>query len=389
MTAFNRHAFTNATPDAFAGHRPVPQPQRGQIDTLRALACLALVSFHVVGYTPQSGLGLPYDHQLHRINAVLVDLRMPLFSFISGYVFVVLLPQGSGFWAWDRIIAKARRLLLPMITVATVFWLMRAAMGVAQQDLWTIYVLPYAHFWYLQATMLIMISFIGLVWLTGGRGSQAAMILMIAGFAAWLYMPRAGLDIFAAKQAVRLSGFFAAGYLVAQAGPWVQRVLRKGAQRRLGALMLMLALLCGALTAQGIWVPDGTARVCLAILVGLGGSIALCLIQPYHVLLASLGRYSYAIYLFHIFFTAGTRDVAGHFVPDLPVALIWTLSVLAGLIGPIYVQRILLRHWACALFGLGLRRKPALIQARPKPAPATAPIAADRAVLSADTNPLV
>ena len=62
--------------------------RRTDIDTLRAMACIALVSFHVIGNSATAGLELPDTHPLHMLNAMLVDMRMPLFSFLSGLVFV-------------------------------------------------------------------------------------------------------------------------------------------------------------------------------------------------------------------------------------------------------------------------------------------------------------
>ena len=190
--------------------------RRTDIDTLRAFACLALVSFHVVGDTPAAGLELPSEHWLQRLNATFVDIRMPLFSFLSGYVFVVLAPKGAlGAWTLRRMAAKVRRLLLPLIVVGTLFWLVRSQMGGAQQSLWTIYVLPYAHFWYLQATILIMASFLGLIWAMGGQSRNAAWALFVGGLVLWLVVPRFDLNLFSYADALRLSFFFAAGFLAA------------------------------------------------------------------------------------------------------------------------------------------------------------------------------
>jgi peptidoglycan/LPS O-acetylase OafA/YrhL len=86
-----------------------------------------------------------------------------------------------------------------------------------------------------------------------------------------------------------------------------------------------------------------------------------------------LGHYSYAIYLFHVFFTAGTREVLSFLAPGLPMPLIWCLSVMAGLIGPVCVQRLLLRHRVSALLGLG------------RPAPGTGSVC-NRAVSAARTG---
>ena len=159
--------------------------RRTDIDTLRALACISLVSFHVIGNSGSSGLKLAETHPLRMLNAILVDVRMPLFSFLSGLVFVV---AGRGYadagWMRRGLLSKGRRLLVPMVCVGTLFWLMRELTGQSQQPLWSILVLPYAHFWYLQATFLIIAVFILLVWALDGRDRMAAVILAYGGCAA-------------------------------------------------------------------------------------------------------------------------------------------------------------------------------------------------------------
>ena len=63
--------------------------RRDEVDTIRAIACIALVSYHAVGGSPAAGMELDSTHWLAMMNAALIDLRMPLFSFVSGYVFHV------------------------------------------------------------------------------------------------------------------------------------------------------------------------------------------------------------------------------------------------------------------------------------------------------------
>lgn len=373
MTLISSDPFTPANPARGARAQavsPVVRSRAGDIDTLRALACLALVSFHVVGNSALTGMELPMDHPLHRMNATLVDMRMPLFSFLSGYVFLVALPEGPlGGWAADRMASKARRLLVPMATVGSLFWLARAGLGTPQQSYWSIFVLPYAHFWYLQATVLIMASFVALIWASGGQVRLAALVLMLGGLVLWLAVPRPDPNVFAISDALRLSGFFAAGYLAAQARPQVDGALGRGAQRRLGLAVLILALAVGLALAQGLWMPAFGVRLGLMVGIGMASCLALLLIRPQIAALAWLGPYSYAIYLFHVFFTAGTHEVLVRLVPDLPTVLGWGVALGAGLLGPIYIHRLMVQHPITAWLFLGLRRRGQ--GGQPGPAPAT------------------
>jgi peptidoglycan/LPS O-acetylase OafA/YrhL len=109
------------------------------------------------------------------------------------------------------------------------------------------------------------------------------------------------------------------------AQPWVRLVL--------AALALAMIL------AMGMPVANPERRTLAMLLTG----ISLCLlclgsglVIPW---LARVGRYSYAIYLFHVFFTAATR-IALHSIGINLLALDLLLGVLLGLSGPILVEML-------------------------------------------------
>src|SRR6185436_8195287 len=90
------------------------------------LACLLLVSYHVIGGDRDTGLRLADDHIAARINDFLALVRMPLFSFLSGMVYALRPLRGDiGPFASG----KVRRLLVPMLVVGTGFALLQAAMS--------------------------------------------------------------------------------------------------------------------------------------------------------------------------------------------------------------------------------------------------------------------
>jgi peptidoglycan/LPS O-acetylase OafA/YrhL len=339
---------------------PCDTGRRTDIDTLRALACIALVSFHVIGSSGSSGLELAATHPLRVLNTVLVDMRMPLFSFLSGLVFVAA-RRGSADAGWMRwrMLAKERGLLVPMVCVGTLFWLTRALTGQAQQPLWSILVLPYAHFWYLQATFLIIAAFILLVWVLDGRDRMAAVILACGGVAAWLLLPRPPIDLFSITGALRLSLFFGAGYLTAGGVPWGRLSSAASSKRQAGALLLVLVLASAAALASGALVLPAPWRSVAGLCIGLASCQALLLIRPVWPAMAWLGQRSYAIYLFHVFFTAGLHDATLALAPGLDPAIIWPLGVTAGLLGPVLLQEAILRNSLAAhlLLGLPLRRR--------------------------------
>lgn len=56
--------------------------------------------------------------------------------------------------------------------------------------------------------------------------------------------------------------------------------------------------------------------------------------------LAEIGRQSLPIYLTHVFFTAGTRDVLTHLWGTGPAAVILIASFAAGLLGPLFLRAV-------------------------------------------------
>lgn len=329
------------------------------IDTIRGIACIALVSFHVVGDTPRSGLELPSDDWLVTIQLCLADMRMPLFSFISGYVFTSLLrPQGS--WA-VLIRSKLRRLLLPMISVGTFYYLLRAAMNYPQPQLWEIYVGPYLHFWFLQATLLMMASLLCINMLTTRakrndtrRAAINAAILGSVGAIGTISGVTLGIPFFSISHAFYLAPFFMTGHVLGLfTHKWsVEPSLRTSFPALI--LLLFAASLSVALAFEYV-TPGNEIRRTLAILIGLITAITLFIIKPRNRVLAWIGGMSYAIYLFHVLFTASTGMVIGKAFPNLDVHYMYIPILVAGIIGPIILQMVLLKSGWLSFCMLGLR----------------------------------
>ena len=345
-----------ARPNARHTRAPVTTPRDCEIDTLRAVACIALVSFHVVGVSPASGMELPRDHALHLLNATFVDMRMPLFSFLSGLVFVSMAhsprpPQAM-------IAAKMRRLLLPMLTVGALFWLARDLAGQAQQPLASIVVLPFAHFWFLQATFLIMAVFILFCAVRPGYAVQIALGLMGLSAALWLAGPRPPINLFSVINAFYLMPFFMLGYVCAHGGVRDHMRRNRAALRPLAGMVLAGLVLIGAAVSTGAINAPPPMRRALGLAVGISFCLALLAFAPRHAAFARLAHYSYTIYLFHVFFTAGMIMALNRIAPGLPATAVWLASLGAGLLGPVLLHGILLRGRVLSLIFLGVRRRP-------------------------------
>lgn len=96
------------------GHASSPPSRNLAVDTLRGVACLLLVSFHVIGYSSTDGLHVGDDSALRYYTDSVDYLRMPLFTLLSGLVYAWRpLHDPSGYLSFMG--KKVRRLLVPYV----------------------------------------------------------------------------------------------------------------------------------------------------------------------------------------------------------------------------------------------------------------------------------
>ena len=314
-----------------------------EIDTLRGFAWVLLVSFHVVGVSADMGLHLPADHWLQQLNGALAYLRMPLFSFLSGYVYAFRPYRPGQSNVRGFIQGKMRRLLLPMLTVGTIFALMQNAIPGANQHVthwWLLHIVPVAHFWFLEALFIVFLILLALEhWRLLASPERFAGVWAVSVLAFVFLQATA---YFAVSGAVYLMPFFLAGLAC-------QRFdLRSLPVRWLAAAVLGLACVwLGALPqplSQGISLPG--------LLAGLSAAFLLLRSGWRWPALAYVGSYSFAIYLMHVFFTAGSRITftrlgVGNFY------VLFGLGTLLGIAGPMLAAQLIGRSAQLKLWLLG------------------------------------
>lgn len=331
------------------------------IETIRGLACLALVSLHVVGYTPRNAMELPLDDWLSILQRVFIDMRMPLFSFISGYVFLSVPKVGQTFKLLLK--KKARRLLIPMVTVGTLFWLTQSQFSSSPQPpLLSIYVFQFAHYWFLQATFLLMAGFLLLNAILGhffpeiDRNTLAtknAAAIGIIGAITWIGTSVSLVEFFSIGKAFYLAPFFMSGYLVASRKQWISSTFAPG--RKVAGVILVLLAGLGYFLASGSLVPGEEVRRFLSVLIGVSTAISLYILAPKSRVLAWIGDKSYAIYLFHVFFTAGALIIWRKVVPGgLDIHYAYPLGLTAGIVGPIILYQLITASSIASWLLLGL-----------------------------------
>ncbi|WP_299832307.1 acyltransferase [uncultured Roseobacter sp.] len=337
---------------------PSPRPKLTYIETLRGAACFGLVMYHVVGPHPQAGMELPSGHYLFLSMLLFVDFRMPLFSFISGYIFRAHVGSIAQFS--NAVARKFRRLMVPMISVGTVYWLVHLSMGRSVPPYVELFYLPYTYLWFLPATFLIMTLFYGFNLISGNRALliAGAVIVLAGGF--WVARVIWTPNLFASLNALYIAPYFMCGYLWANQARMQALVDRAYLVKRVrrGLCVLLVGLLLVKLASiLNVFEPSFHQQRLLRLFIGLSGCSLLLLVRPEISFLARIGQHSYAIFLFHVFFTGGFLEVVHRFWPTAPDLPVFAAGVAVGLTGPILTSALILRLPIAPLLFLGIRMK--------------------------------
>ena len=312
------------------------------IDTLRGLACLLLVLYHVIGADVSLGLRVE-DGPVRWLNDGLAYLRMPLFTFLSGLVYG-LRPFAGNSRAF--LVGKVRRLLIPMLFVGTLFAVLQALIpgtNSAVGPWYLLHIRPVAHFWFLESLFWVFL----VIWLLERWNliREVKGYLLALTLACALYLTVRGWFMLGIEGAIYLMPYFLFGLAFSR---FPLKPYLTSAWVRWGLLMLAAV----AVISMGMPVSNPDRRTVAMLAVGMSLcmlSLSLVRVVPG---LAAIGRHSYAIYLFHVFFTAAVRIALNlAHIKLLPIDILLGLAI--GLAGPIVLDRIASRFKWPALLLLG------------------------------------
>lgn len=312
---------------------------RIRIETLRGGACVLLVVYHVVGSDPTMGLRIS-DGALRTINDMLALIRMPLFAMIAGWVYAFKPIEPGSMRNFLR--AKAKRLLVPMVCVGSIFIVTQSLTpGTNAVYSGIPFVQPVAHFWFVEAIFLIFVLVAALD--AAGMLDTLRKLAVASAIASAAYFHGSPLQIFASGGAIYLLPFFLLGLGLGRFREVLALLHRPLIQ---AALVVFVIFQLGVLDVRA-------DRQSLASLLAGTSLCALAIGSNFrNNLLTLIAKYSFAIYLFHVFFTAGVRiglEQAG--VANLTIHV--TAGVAAGIVGPAVLQVWLRRHPVadCLLLG--------------------------------------
>jgi acyltransferase len=319
---------------------PKARHQERSIQALRGLAVILMVAGHVIG--PQAGNGLRFSDTSgwHYAYLALADIRMPLFTLISGYVYAMVPVEAWGDYP-KLMRAKVRRLLIPLVSVATLMYLVKRVAPGLNSDMhaipiWRIYTFGFEHLWFLQAIFLVFLI-VGILDALGMLATRARWLGVLAFTVivfVFVYVPYQD-DFFSFNEALRLLPFFLLGY----------GLRRHRALDLRGAPAAAMLAAFGAiytvrlLTIFGLYHPQPYEDRVIAITVGVTGLVLMYSMRGLidTKALAWIGGFSFGIYLLHVFAAAGARVV----LERLGVHSGWALFVfclVTGIAAPIIFQ---------------------------------------------------
>lgn len=352
------------TASALGPFKSPGKPKNLHVETLRGLACIFLVYYHVLG-TDGGGISLLASGTgyMHAADSMLF-VRMPLFTFISGFLYGLRPVTAATAVPFMR--SKFLRLYLPLLFVAIPYaYLQLLAPGVSRRpDGWlaplTAAVLPSNHFWFLQALLLILLV-VTLLESAALMATARRFAIVFAGAAALFVSDLlAQQHFFSMHGAVYLAPFFLLG----------TALVRFPALRtpRVQGAMLVVLVVCVAWHQQALLglLPTNLSRTsALSLVYGVAACYMLYVLPIESRVLAWVGHYSFTIFLFHMLATTVTRN-ALHKVGGMPVEVYVLACTLAGLLVPVLMDRVLDRHRWSRFLMLGRPLRPRR-QAKPAP----------------------
>ena len=321
---------------------PVPAGGRdslesARVQTLRGIACLLLVAFHTVGATAASGLHVPDDSPYRVFTNLFVHLRMPLFTFLSGLVYAYR-PLHAGH-ALQFSGKKLRRLGLPFIVASTLLYCLNLVLHHEVPPLlqmWTIYVFPFKHLWFVQSLLIVFAALVALE--SFGALSTFPRFMLVFALSLGLYASAPfESQAFGLHNATYLLPFFLGGL-----GAHRYRDLFRRRRVLIATVLCFVAAqgfhTCIVLTRALAPIVPSEDRSAIHLLIGLSASLGAVQLLPRMRLLERIGGSAYPIYLYHplfvaaVFFAAGAPTAAS-------TSLLFVLAGAAGIVGPMLMER--------------------------------------------------
>ena len=323
------------------------------IETIRGIAILIIVIGHVIGADSMGGMQVPDDSVWRYMYYSVNFLGVPLFTAIAGWVYALKPVKRHG--VADFLKKKARRLLLPMVFVGTLFFLVQyITPGTNTRgdlaQIWQIYVLPYTIFWYLQSLFLVfcVIALLDIFSLCSSLKSWGVvMLLAVAATFVEPHISSRTLNVFGIWGSFCILPYFLLGIAINR---FPETLASKPARR-----LYPIVFLIGIMLFQSAWYIEeifAVRTLWFSVFIKLVAVAFLMTLSFTNQMFIFLGHYAYSIFLFHVFGTGGGRIILKMLgiYHELPIFL---FASLLGLAIPVVIDKVLSRNRITALLFLG------------------------------------
>ncbi|HOY63488.1 MAG: Acyltransferase family protein [bacterium ADurb.Bin236] len=315
---------------------------------------------------------------MYSLRSVIYSFHMPLFIFISGYLFLHTTNRAGRLPFAGFVKKKFVRLLVPYLILSPLAF---AEKSFFAQFAWkhtevsfrtffrgVIYPLSNMNtfFWFLP-TLFAIFLFAPLMRKALSKKGNAPLIILITAALASLniFLPFADVQILNIAGIARLSVYFWLGCLFYSCVPPTMP-----SAARLAAFSLSL---CAFIFLNVTIIASGKTPLLsfLAAVCGIQASFFLFSIFPsrLHSFFAPINGYSYQIYLLSWFFQTAVR-VAAYVIFKMNIHAVFALMLISGLAGPVLTAKAVERFLPKTGFVIGLQTPPADKNKEPRHSPA-------------------
>jgi glucans biosynthesis protein C len=333
--------------------KPSTLKKNKYVESLRGLAIILVVFGHIIGSDKTGGMKVEDNSIFRYLYFSLEYIRLPLFTVISGWVYA---NRPIFFYSRNVFLRnKIKRLIIPLITVSTLLFLLRIITPGTNtspelSDIWKNIFFPYDIYWYIYSLFIIFLGIIVIDSQSFFHSLKGWAITFIASLSL-LFISSAYLDavpnFFSFKGAIYLFPFFLFGISLFR---YKKIIFKKGYEIGL-AILFLIGIGIQQLSWFGV-LPLQARISMLAFVVGVSGVYFLFRLRFKSNMLIWIGQYAYEIFLFHVFFTGGTRIA----LLRIGIENKWAILVLALMISiliPILLQKLFSQSGLLSLLFLG------------------------------------
>jgi glucan biosynthesis protein C len=347
---------TTAPPSIFKLPSTTIAGKNQEVETLRGIAVVLVVFGHMIGYTETGGMRVSDDSVFRYLYYSLEYFRLPLFTVISGWVYAnkpVRATAQSNF-----VKGKLRRLILPMFVVSSLLFLSRMVVPGTNttpeiSDLARNLVFPYDVYWYLFSLFLIFLLISLLDSKTFFQKFDGWAFTVLCSFI-FLFISENFLDsipnVLSFKGAAYLFPFFLIGI-------GIHRYKDLLLANKMTPLILMIFIAVVA-AQQFIWFsayPQPEKHSVLGMTIGICTVLLLFRLKFRNSFLGWIGNYAYSIFLFHVFFTGGSRIALLKAGVENQWVILLT-GVVSAILFPIILEILIRESAFLSFYLLGLKQ---------------------------------